>query len=107
MEIDLEMAAEQRRGLIRRFPLEDWPELPLERYALGSTSALRWPAASGEATPGGCPATRRAACAATTVTSIGRARSSISRAVSTVTSSNAMGAMSCCRAVAVLHSVEK
>lgn len=29
-------AAEERADVLARFPLASWPELPLERYALGS-----------------------------------------------------------------------
>ncbi|TMD58980.1 MAG: hypothetical protein E6I91_21130, partial [Chloroflexi bacterium] len=32
---DIQMAEEERNQVIARFPLEDWPALPLERYALG------------------------------------------------------------------------
>ena len=32
---DIQMAEEERNQVIARFPLEDWPTLPLERYALG------------------------------------------------------------------------
>ncbi len=32
---DLQKAEEERKQVIERFPLEDWPRMPLERYALG------------------------------------------------------------------------
>ncbi len=32
---DLQKAEEERTQVVARFPLEDWPTMPLERYALG------------------------------------------------------------------------
>ena len=35
---DVESAAEdERKQVLSQFPLEKWPELPLERYALGQS----------------------------------------------------------------------
>lgn len=39
---ELAKAEEQRRQILREFPLEDWPELPLERYALGFAERQKW-----------------------------------------------------------------
>src|SRR5947209_7745689 len=33
--IDLQKAEEERKQVIERFPLEGWPKMPLEQYALG------------------------------------------------------------------------
>jgi 5-methylcytosine-specific restriction enzyme B len=42
----LEQAATQRAEILRRFPIKDWPSLPLERYALGQEDSedtyCRW-----------------------------------------------------------------
>ncbi len=35
LEEDIQKAEEERKQIIARFPLEDWPTMPLERYALG------------------------------------------------------------------------
>jgi 5-methylcytosine-specific restriction protein B len=35
-------AEEQRQRILREFPLESWPELPLERYALGFADRQKW-----------------------------------------------------------------
>src|SRR6266566_3001789 len=32
---DLQKGEEERKQVIERFPLEEWPRMPLERYALG------------------------------------------------------------------------
>ncbi|MFF2205231.1 AAA family ATPase [Streptomyces sp. NPDC058145] len=39
---ELAEAEEQRQGIFREFPLESWPELPLERYALGFADRQKW-----------------------------------------------------------------
>ena len=36
----LEVAKQQRAEVLREFPREQWPELPLERYALGLGTAV-------------------------------------------------------------------
>ncbi|MFD5064732.1 AAA family ATPase [Streptomyces sp. NPDC058394] len=39
---ELAEAEEQRQRILREFPLESWPELPLERYALGFADRQEW-----------------------------------------------------------------
>lgn len=39
---ELAEAEEQRRQTLREFPLESWPKLPLERYALGFADRQKW-----------------------------------------------------------------